>query len=324
MTRYLKFTIQLELIYHDMQSVKKSIGKRKKSRVPSNCMHFSSVTDVERGEVLCSRCGLVLIEKTIDNHQTFSKLSKDGTHVNTGSGPSTSLTMYDKGLYTMMGNNIDSSGHMISGKAKSTFTRLKLWDQRSKSDSLNRTMGKAFTTLDSLRVKLGIPESTSEKAAYIYRKAIDKKLGRGRSVIPLITASLYVACRESGITRSLNDLAIAANVRRRILSRTVRAIVKSLELNPQQYDEIAFISKICNTLSISEKTKRGAVLILKKLKASGVSEGKNPVALAAASVYLSNLQNNEQIVQNDIARTAGVSAVTVRNRTFEIKKILKL
>ena len=307
-----------------MRKIKKSIGKRKNPRIFSNCMHFSSVTDVDRGEVLCSGCGLVLIEKTIDNHQSFSRSSKDGTQTNTTSGPSTSLTMYDKGLYTLMGTNKDSAGHSINGKAKSTFTRLRLWDQRSKSNTLSRNMGKAFTTLDSLRVKLGIPESTSEKAAYIYRKAIEKKLARGRSVTPLITASLYVACRESGITRSLNDVASAANVRRRILSRTVRTLVKTLELNLQQYDENAFISKICNTLSISEKTKRGAVKILTKLKDAGVSEGKNPVALAAASVYLSNLQNNENIVQNNIAKAAGVSAVTVRNRTFEIKKILKL
>ncbi len=307
-----------------MQKIKKSIGKKKNSRLFSNCIHFSSVTDVDRGEVLCSGCGTVLIEKTIDNHQSFSRSSKDNPHTNSGSGPSSSLTMYDKGLYTVMGANKDSSGHLINGKTKSTFTRLRLWDQRSKSDTLNRNMGKAFTTLDSLRVKLGIPEGTSEKAAYIYRKAIAKKLGRGRSVTPLITASLYVACRESGITRSLSDVASAANVRRRILSRTVRVLVKAMELNLQQYDENAFISKICNTLSISEKTKRDAVKILAKLKAVGVSEGKNPVALAAASVYLSNLKNNEHIVQNDIAKVAGVSAVTVRNRTFEIKKILKL
>ena len=228
-----------------------SIKKKKKSRVYSNCMHFSSVTDVDRGEVLCSGCGLVLVEKAVDNLNSNSGFSKDGYRSNERTGPSNSLTMYDKGLYTVIGANRDSSGNMINGKAKSTFSRLRIWDRRSKSDSTSRNMGNAFTTLDGMRAKLGIPENVSEKAAYIYRKAKAKDLSRGRSITPLIAASLYLACRESGIPRSLNDIAEASNVKRKILSRTVRIFVKKLGHTLQQYDQNSFISRICNSMGIS-------------------------------------------------------------------------
>ncbi len=307
-----------------MSSIKQNIGKKKKSVVFSRCMHFSSVTDVERGEVLCSGCGLVMVEKVADTLHSHAGFSKDGLQSNARTGPSISLTMYDKGLNTIMGKNKDSSGNLISGRSKSTFSRLRLWDIRSKSTSSSRSMSRAFTTLDGLRAKLGIPENASEKAAYIYRKAIAKGLVRGRSITPLIASSLYLACRESNIPRSLNDIAEASNVKRKILSRTVRTIAKTFDQNLQQYDENAFISKICNTLSISEKTKREAIQIIQKLKEARISQGKNPVALAAASVYLSNLQNNEGVIQTKLAEVAGISAVTIRNRTSEIKKILRL
>ena len=306
-----------------MSNIKKSIGKKKKSRAYANCMHFSSVTDEERGEVLCSGCGLVLVEKSVDNLHPFTS-SKDGQTGTSSIGPSSSLTMYDKGLYTVIGANKDSAGNQIHGKTKSTFSRLRIWDKRSKSTSSSRNMSNAFTTLDSMRAKLGIPENTSEKAAYLYRKAKAKELARGRSVTPLIAASLYVACRESGIPRSLNDIAKAANIKRKILSRMVRVFVKKMDLNLQQYDEISFISRICNSLGISEKTKREAIEILQNLKEARFSEGKNPVALAASSVYVSVLQNKEPVIQTKLAKEAGISAVTVRNLTSEIKKKLKL
>lgn len=307
-----------------MSNIKKSIGKKKKSRIFSNCMHFSSVTDIDKGEILCSGCGLVLLEKTVDSLNPHTGFSKDGYHTNDGKGPLTSLTMYDKGLYTVIGTNKDSSGKMINGNAKSSFSRLRIWDRRSKSDTISRNMARALTTLDGMRSKLGIPENTTEKAAYIFRKAKTKELSKGRDTIPLIAASLYLACRQSGIPRSLNDIADASNVKRKILSRTVRILVKKLGHTLQQYDENTFISRICNSMSISEKTKRGAIEILQKLKKAQYSEGKNPIAIAAASVYVSNLQNNEGIIQIKLAEVAGVSAVTVRNRTFDIKKILKL
>ena len=80
----------------------------------------------------------------------------------------------------------------------------------------------------------------------------------------LISASLYAACRENNIPRTLDDIAEAGNVERRILSRDLRTIIKKLGLNLNQYDTASFISKISNNMNLKEKTKRDAFEILKK------------------------------------------------------------
>ena len=305
-----------------MSNINKHISKKKKS-FSTNCMHFSSVTDLERGEILCNKCGLVLLEKIEDKENSLISLTSDGQN-NSRTGPPMSLTMYDKGLFTSIGSNKDASGNRIQAKAISAFSRLRVWDQRSKSDSTTRSMGKAFTILHGMRTKLGIPESVVEETAYIYRKAQAKKLTRGRSVTPVIAASLYASCRLLGIPRSLDEIAKSANVRRRILSKTIRVLIQTLDLKLEQYGENAFVSRISNDVGISEKTKRGAILILFKVKEAGESEGKNPLALAASAIYLSCLNNNESVVQTKLAKIAGVSAVSIRNQTANIRKILKL
>jgi transcription initiation factor TFIIB len=241
----------------------------------------------------------------------------------TRTGPATSLTMHDKGLSTVIGINKDFSGNTLSNKTKYEFNRLRTWDQRSKSRS-TATLSKAFTLLNTMKTKLAIPNNVVENAAYIYRKVVSAKLTRGRTLASLVSASLYAACRENNIPRTLDDIADAGNIERRVLSKDLRTIIKRLGLNLNQYDISSFISKISNNMNLSEKTKRDAFDILKLCESKEITAGKHPVAQAAASLYIACMINGEKISQKKFSEESGISDVTIRNRTISIKKCLKL
>ena len=287
------------------------------------CKTYPAITDSERGEVVCGGCGLILVQNIADmsyenngyTQEDFVKLAR--------TGPATSLTMHDKGLSTIIGTNRDSSGNSLSNKTKYEFNRLRTWDQRSKSRK-TATLSKAFTLLHGMKTKLGIPDNVVENAAYIYRKAVSAKLTRGRTMTSLISASLYAACRENNIPRTLDDIANAGNIERRILSRDLRTIINKLELNLNQYNTSSFISKISNNMNLSEKTKRDAFDILKRCETEQITAGKHPVAQAVASLYISCIINGEKISQKKFSTESGISDVTIRNRAILIKKILKL
>jgi transcription initiation factor TFIIB len=238
-------------------------------------------------------------------------------------GPATSLTMYDRGLSTIIGTNKDSTGKPLSSKTKYDFNRLRTWDQRSKSKQ-TASFSKAFTLMNGMKTKLGLSNNVVESAAYIYRKIVDAKLTRGRTMASLISASLYAACRENNIPRTLDDIADAGNVERRILSRDLRTIVKKLGLTLNQYDTTSFISKISNNLNLGEKTKRDAFEILKRCESEQITAGKHPVGQAAASLYVSCILNGEKLSQKKFSMESGVSDVTIRNRVALITKTLKI
>ena len=287
------------------------------------CKTYPAITDSERGEIVCGGCGLILLQNMADasyenngyNSENFMKLSR--------TGPATSLTMNDRGLSTVIGINKDSTGKALSSKTKYEFNRLRTWDQRSKSRK-TASLSKAFTLLHGMKTKLGISNNVVENVAYIYRKVVSAKLTRGRTMASLIAASLYAACRENNIPRTLDDIANAGNIERRILSRDLRTIIKKLELNLNQYDTSSFISKISNNMNLKEKTKRGAFEILKRCEKEHITAGKNPIGQAAASLYLSCIINNEKISQDKLSKESGVSAVTIRNRSILIRKTLNL
>jgi len=287
------------------------------------CKTYPAITDSERGEIFCGGCGLVLVDNMSDiSHENNGYSSEDFMKM-ARTGPATSLTMNDRGLSTVIGTNKDSTGKAISGKTKYEFNRLRTWDQRSKSRQ-TASLSKAFTKLHGMKTKLGIPNNVVENAAYIYRKAVNAKLTRGRTMNSLIAASLYAACRENNIPRTLDDIAKAGNVERGILSRDLRTIIKKLELNLNQYNTSSFISKISNNMNLKEKTKRDAFKILDLCEKEQITAGKHPVAQAAASLYISCIMNGEKISQKKFSVESGVSDVTIRNRVVLIKKTLKL
>ncbi|MFB5623074.1 MAG: transcription initiation factor IIB family protein [Nitrosarchaeum sp.] len=287
------------------------------------CKTYPIITDSERGEMFCGGCGLVLVQNISDNSHESSGYNQEDFMKLSRTGPATSLTMYDKGLSTVIGINKDSSGNALSRKTKYEFNRLRTWDQRSKSRS-TAALSKAFTLLNGMKTKIGIPDNVVENAAYIYRKAVNAKLTRGRTMASLVSASLYAACRENNIPRTLDDIASAGNIERRILSRDLRTIIKKLDLDLNQYDISSFISKISNNMNLKEKTKRDAFNILKRCEDEKITAGKHPVAQAAASLYIACMINGEKISQKKFAMESGVSDVTIRNRVVLIKKTLKI
>ena len=69
------------------------------------------------------------------------------------------------------------------------------------------SLSKAFTLLHGMKTKLGVSDNVVENAAYIYRKVVNAKLTRGRTMASLISASLYASCRMNNIPRTLDDIA---------------------------------------------------------------------------------------------------------------------
>lgn len=287
------------------------------------CKTYPAITDSERGEIVCGGCGLILVQNMPDSSYENNGYSQEDFMKLTRTGPATSLTMYDKGLSTVIGNNKDSTGKALTSKTKYEFNRLRTWDQRSKSRK-TATLSKAFTLLHAMKTKLGVPDSVVENAAYIYRKTVSAKLTRGRTMASLVSASLYAACRENNIPRTLDDISNAGNIERGVLSRDLRTIIKKLGLSLNQYDTTSFISKISNNMNLDEKIKRDAYEILMKCEKEQITAGKHPVAQAAASLYVACVLNGKNISQKKFAVESGVSDVTIRNRAVLIKKTLKL
>ena len=75
---------------------------------------------------------------------------------------------------------------------------------------------------------------------------------------------------------------------------------------------------------MSEKAKRQAFTIMKQANKRKIPAGKDPMGLAASALYIACKQTAENKTQSDMAKAAGVTEVTIRNRIRSLGKDLDL
>ncbi len=288
------------------------------------CGKGPMVVDTAGGELVCSSCGFVVKEKIEETGPEWRAFSKDEKDDRSRGGIPTSIAMHDMGLATVIGAvNKDASGKSLSGSMKATVDRLRTWDSRSQvHEPQDRNLRQAFSELDRLSDKLAVSDSVVEKAAYIYRKALERGLVRGRSISAIIAASLYAACRDRETPRTLKDLAVVSNVKKKDIARCYRLLLKEMDIKMPVVDPTKCVSRIASRAQLSERTKRRALEILKKAEEARISAGKDPMGLAAAALYVSCTLEGEDKTQRDVAEAAGVTEVTIRNRYKGLRSAL--
>ena len=290
-----------------------------------SCGNKKIVTDQNTGELFCGKCGIVITDKIVDASAEWRSFSNEGGTDPTRTGAPTSLTMHDRGLSTIIGTvNKDASGKPLSTSMKSTIERLRTWDSRSQTNSsADRNLRQALNEMNKLKDKLSLSDTVIQKSAYIYRKALEKKLVRGRSIQGLVAACLYAACRNTETPRTLQDISNGMNVRKKDIARCYRLIFRELELKMPVVDPVKGVSRIASVADLSEKSKRKAVEILTQAKDTGLVAGKDPMGIAAASLYLACISTGEIKSQKEISEASGITEVTIRNRCVGLRKMLK-
>ena len=285
------------------------------SVVCSACKNEVVVTDHECGEVICSRCGIVIDRIESPAVQEWRAFSADEFFRKSRTGGPTSLARFNKGMLTSIGNG-------NARKNGLNFNRMRVWDFRIQAAN-DRSLKQALPELEHLKESLALPETIVEKSAYFYRKSSRLGLIKGRTVSSVLAASVYLACRELDNPRTLNEIAAAGNIARKKISRDYRLLVRIFDPKIPTVDHARCITRIANKVGVSEKTKRMAVRIMRQIVAMQISAGKGPMGIAATVLYIACLQAGEVKTQKELSFAAGVTEVTIRNRYSELKKYLQ-
>ena len=284
-----------------------------------NCKKQEIVTDIHTGEVACSNCGIVSSEPIVDLGAEMVGGNSTDYQSNSRVGAKRSLKMIDMGLSTLIeAKDKDVTGKSLSIENRRMFYRLRMWDRNSRSAVTSKSFQKAFTLLDAMGSKLGLPESVIEESAYLFRKVAARKILAGRSTAAMLSATIYATCRITDTPRTLQDIADAANIKKKVLQRTYRFLAKEMDIAPESYTPSEFVTRIAKGLNLSEKTQRLTFKILDLCSKKHVSTSKNPMAMAAAAIHLASTINAERVSQLKISKISGISAVTIRERRKEI------
>jgi len=289
----------------------------------SLCDSKALVFDAETSETVCSACGMVVHDNAESMGPEWRVYSGGDIESKSRTGMPTSLAFHDMGLSTFISySNVDANGATISPEQMSKVQRMRRWNKISSNNrSYHRNLKNAFAILSTIKDKISLNDALIEKSAYNYRKALDRRIIKGRSIRALVVASVYAACRELNVPRTLDEIAETANTDSIFAGKCYRLLVRFLKLHLPVLDSNVYLAKIANKANVSEKTYRRALEMLTAIKENPISHGKDPNALAVAVLYAACLKENEKVSQAQIAVAGDTSIVTLRKRYQDVKSI---
>jgi len=309
----------------NLSEVKKNSTYKNIQRCPE-CGGKNIIIDHTRGDTICADCGLVINDDLlIDEGPEWRAFTHDEERERSRVGSPTTYLLPDKGLSTSIGKtNRDIFGHPIRPKNRAQIYRLrKLQIRTIVYDSVAKNLSKALPEISRVASQLRISRNVQKTAAMIYRKALRKKLVRGRKIETMATAALYLACRLRKIPRALDDFEEAA-LDKKSLRYYVRLMLRNLNLQFPRPKTKDFIPGLANQLSISVETQKRAIEIIEVIEELGIVGGKSPIGLAAAALYIASILTGARRTQKEIAKAANITEVTIRNRYQEIVRKLKI
>jgi transcription initiation factor TFIIB len=169
---------------------------------------------------------------------------------------------------------------------------------------------------------VNLPQNILETASVIYRKALDKRLTRGRSIQGMVTATIYLACRQCGLVRTIMKLSQASGIDKKEVASNYRLLVKELKYFVPSVEPRQYVTKLCKELALHGKVEEFALKILKAAEELRLTSGRGPKGVAAAVSYIASTVTGERRTQREVAEAVDITEVTIRNRYKEIMERL--
>ena len=296
------------------------ISEDDKKQVCSECNSTKLHWDPDNGELVCERCGTVISGKQLSRKPEWRAFDPIQREKLPRTGSPMTLTIHDKGLSTTIGwRNRDYAGRRLSPETRDKLYRLRKWNRRSKiTSSRNRNLSQALSLMSKLSNELNLPRNVLETSSMIYRKALKQNLIRGRTILSVVVAAIYTACRQCGVVRSLTDVAEAANIPRKTAARNYRFLHQKLNLDVPRVQRTGYIKRLVSRLRLYGHTEMLSMRLMEEASNQNLTHGRSPAGIAAACIYVSSRIMDKDLTQHQNAHETYVTEVTIRNRYKEL------
>jgi|TARA_B100001765_G_scaffold149681_1_gene95910 transcription initiation factor TFIIB len=294
----------------------------------------SLIDDIEKGEIICSGCGIVVMEQMEDRGPETRGVSSDTRMRLARATGQTTLAQHDLGINTEISiGTTDFSGKKISAEIQRQMNNGRIWQKRVRvSNSRDRRLSNVLGVMSEICQNCSLPKNVLETASKIYRSLDGKNVkAKGKSVVSISAAVVYMACKQCDVIRSLEEILqyicstkeIKGKIR--LASRYYRTLVMELGTATAPIATMdKYISKIANMTNTDTRVLRLALDISEKTKDRSLTDGKAPNGIAAAYLYISSILLGQGVLQRDVSSVSGVTEVTIRNRCKEILGIYNI
>ena len=291
------------------------------------------VDDVQNGERICSGCGVVVAEQMADYGPEARSSSLEEKMKLARATGQTTYSQHDLGITTEISiSTKDYSGKTINSEVANQMNNLRKWQQRIRvSSPRERRLSNVLAKIGDTCKVLNLSKNVLETSSMVYRNLDGKMDVKGKSVASITAATIFMACKQCDVVRSLNEICAGIGTVKDLKAKTKLAAkyyrTMVMELGASSTPVVTmdkYISKIANLSKTDVRVERLALEIFEKTRNRNLADGKTPNGIAAAYLYVASILLGQNVLQRDVSSVAGVTEVTIRNRCKEILTCYKL
>jgi len=244
------------------------------------------VTDLQRGEVVCAQCGLVVSEFAVDvgpEWRTFEKEKRVRT------APLKLVVKTDMAV---------KPEHGVQWRRLAKFHRETL-------HGYERRLAKIGGEIRRIRECAGLPQHVMEEAEALVKRYFDAVAGFPPEVVAV--AVLWTAAKAAGAPRPLEDFLKCSKAEERRVRRVAWRLKEAMKQSRRPSIE-DYVKTLAARVNLPAPVVKAAVDILERNRR--VLAGKNPWVSAAAALWLASLKRLGLL--KALAEAAGTTTVSIR------------
>jgi len=233
----------------------------------------------------------------------------------------TNTKAWDGGISSVI-HYTDIQSRSVSPEDRRRYMRLRRWDKRTKlNNSRMRNLSVASDKITRMVQRLDLTTNVHEETMHLYRKALNRDLVKGRSIINVAAACIYLACRIHKVPRRLNDFEKAdKEIDKNAFRTAIRLLIRELDIKPGIHRTAPYIQQCVSKMKLPIEAERVAKEMLDDMVEKRQTGGKNPAVLAATLVYIAARRLRLRATQKDVAKVLGITEVSLRNTLNDRKK----
>lgn len=285
------------------------------------CDSSAVIHDQLRGEQICTRCGLVLVEKQVapgpDWHvEPGEEVGR--ADVTTG----LDITQHDWGLGTKLGTSDD-----LSPSWRARLRRLRKWHRRARAGTYGqRSLRNALIDLDKLCEDLALPKGIKAEISSLYRRTKVARLTVGRNTWSILAALAFITSRIRRVPRTEREVAHALSVRSGLdekdAIREIRLLMKilpeGLKVQVPRPKPEEYIDRFGTQLGLSRQVIARAHELCNRLP-DHLKRARATFLLSATILYLTANEAGVKLTTYETAKVLGVGASSLSKTAKLIK-----
>jgi transcription initiation factor TFIIB len=247
------------------------------------------VTDLQRGEVICAQCGLVVAEAAVDTGPEW-RVFNEGERRRIRAAPLKLVVKTDMAV---------KPEHGARWRRLARFHRETL-------HGYERRLVKIGAELKRIRECAGLPQRVAEEAESLVKRYFEVVAGFPPEVVAV--AVLWTAAKAVGMPRPLEDFLRCSKADERRVRKVAWRLKEVMKLGGKLSIE-DYVKTLAARVNLPASIVKAAVEILERNRR--LLFGKNPWVSAAAALWLASFRRLGLL--KALAEAAGTTTASIRN-----------